>query len=255
MRCKKGGRMRMGAQDHVLDAQNYLNRELSWLSFNHRVLMEACNLGNPLLERVRFLAIFWHNLDGFLMVRVSSLHEDVRASVLTMDPAGLLPSQQLEQVLQESTQMVREADQIWKTLATLLNERGLLWTRYADAPEAQRQAMRQRLVNLAIVHTPIHAEMTGNRVHLLLVQKKGKGKALRLLALPDALPRVWRLGAEPVCSVLLEDAMADALPHLFPGETFVAWYPIRILRGMRRLRENSEEHLLQDMEISLAARK
>ena len=85
-------------------AANYTNRELSWLRFNERVLMEACNPDNPLLERIKFLSIVSSNLDEFFMIRVASLRDLVQAGSKGKDPSGMKPEAQLK----ELTRCIRE---------------------------------------------------------------------------------------------------------------------------------------------------
>src|SRR5512144_2537189 len=90
------------------DPALYINRELSWLEFNGRCLSEALNPDLPLLERVRFLAIFSNNLDEFYMVRVSGLKDQVRAGVLDTTPDGLSPQQQLAAIRERAIPMLHE---------------------------------------------------------------------------------------------------------------------------------------------------
>ena len=93
------------------DPQYYFNRELSWLEFNHRVLQEAANENSPLLERLKFLAIFSTNLDEFFMVRVAALKQQVEAEVSKLSPDGLTAQEQLEKVSQHLRPLVAKQHQ------------------------------------------------------------------------------------------------------------------------------------------------
>src|SRR3990170_3691082 len=91
----------------------YLNRELSWLRFNERVLEEALDAANPLLERVNFLTIFYGNLDEFFMVRVSGLLQQRKAGVLEPPPDGMTPAEQLQAIRENLLPLLVRADECW----------------------------------------------------------------------------------------------------------------------------------------------
>src|SRR4051812_32724853 len=125
-------------------ASRYLNRELSWLQFNRRVLGEALSDRHPLLERVKFLAIFSSNLDEFFMVRVSGIHEQIEARVSTMTVDGKLPSEQLALLRPVVDELVTTQHRYWVNyVLPQLRAQGILIRDYAELDEAQRVAARE----------------------------------------------------------------------------------------------------------------
>ncbi|RYG44595.1 RNA degradosome polyphosphate kinase, partial [bacterium] len=123
-------------------ADRYLNRELSWLRFNERVLEEAGAKGNPLLERLKFLAIFEGNLDEFYMVRVSGLIEQFESGTLETSPDGLTPTEQLRRISQASGPLrQRAANMLHDTVLPALEEHGVHVRTYTDLSDRQRREL------------------------------------------------------------------------------------------------------------------
>jgi polyphosphate kinase len=118
---------------NLSDPQYYINRELSWLEFNNRVLHEACDPRTPLLERLKFLAIFCSNLDEYFMVRVAGLKQQVAAKVNLLTPDGRTPQQQLDEIrLNLTPHTKKHSEQFEQILRPLLAKHGLHILNYIE---------------------------------------------------------------------------------------------------------------------------
>jgi polyphosphate kinase len=243
----------------------FLNRELSWLEFNGRVLEEAMDATNPLLERLKFATIAASNLDEFIMVRVAALKNAVAEGDTAPDAAGLTPGQQLSQISERAHAMV---DRLYETLQTDLlpglAARGIRLARVTDLEPAPRAALARffndevlpALTPLAIDSSrpfPMLAGLSLNLAILLAPATDEESPRLAVVQVPARLPRLVRpVGTEGTTYVLLEDIIRAELGVLFPGQEIRGTASFRVARdaeldfddeGGRDLLELIEEEL------------
>jgi polyphosphate kinase len=221
----------------------YLNRELSWLAFNERVLEEAQDPGTPLLERVKFAAIVASNLDEFFMVRVAGLQHAVEDGDESPDIAGLTPSQQLTAVSARAHEMVASLYRLTiDELVPALEKAGVRIVAWKDLGRAHQVALstffREQLLP---VLTPLAIDLprpfpllSSLSLNLALRLDAAPGETARRLAIvqvPPALTRLVQLAeAGGVSFVLLEEIISAHLPSLFPGQPILDSAVIRLAR-------------------------
>ncbi len=223
----------------------FLNRELSWLEFNGRVLEEAEDAQNPVLERLKFATIVASNLDEFFMVRVARLKNAVEEGDSGADPAGLSPPQQLQQIATRAHDMVAR---LYATLGTAilpaLAERGISILALDALEPVARSAVGRyfqdevlpALTPLAIDSSrpfPMLASLSLNvAVHLAPAEGEERPR-LAVVQVPARLPRLVRpAGGDGTSYVLLEDIVRGELPRLFPGQTVVESAAFRVSRDV-----------------------
>jgi len=259
------------------DPQYYFNRELSWLEFNYRVLHEATDPRTPLLERLKFLAIFSSNLDEFFMVRVAVLKQQVEAQVNKLTPDGRTPSQQLNDINQRLLPMVKEQHQHFEqVLRPQLAANSIHILDYVDLNQEQRTYLRNYfeeqifpvLTPLAI--DPSHPFPFISNLSLnLAVVLKDPDNAEELFArlkVPKVLPRFAVLpkdlrqqhkGQPAVWTgVPLEQVIAHNLESLFPGMNIQEYHLFRITRNADlAVEEDEADDLLLAIEQELRKRR
>jgi polyphosphate kinase len=252
-----------------LDAPElYLNRELSWLEFNDRVLQEGLSEELPLLERLKFLAIVGSNLDEFFMVRVAGLMHQRAAARRRSDPGGLTPAQQLEQIGRRAHRMVAEQTEGIAKALTQLRARGLSVLEPAEWSAAQRRFLREHfaaeilpaLTPLAVQQLDPPPLLSGLTIHLAAVLGvAGADPPWRIVVVPQ--PAQWtRFLAVPaeggVNLVRLEHVILAGLELLFPGADVQGAGLFRLTRDADvDIQDDESEDLLQSVEEAVLARR
>jgi polyphosphate kinase len=237
------------------DPKLYINRELSFIQFNQRVLEEALDERHPLLERVKFLAIFANNLDEFFMIRVSGLRRQLRAGVLEAPPDGMTPAEQLAAIRQELLPQLADQSHCWhKDLLPKLRDAGIRVLEYDELKSRQRQLLREyfereiyaTLTPLAFDPGHPFPHISNLSVNLaVVVNDPAYGERFARLKVPGTFPRLLRIPSEETADsyqglglartksdhfVWLGEVIAANLDMLFPGLEVEAAYPFRVTR-------------------------
>jgi polyphosphate kinase len=250
------------------ELSRFVNRELSWLAFNERVLEEAGNKTHPLLERLRFLSISANNLDEFFMVRVAGLRGQVRANVSAVSADGLTPRQQLAAINQRSGELMRDQQTHWRTLRQELRENGLYVVDVAEITPAEKEWLDGYFLDQIFpVLTPMAIDpahpfpFIPNQGFAMVMQLKNTadGKMMKaLIPVPNQLPRFIRFpGIDPknVRFLTLEALVGLYLHRLFPGFELVDHGYFRLIRDSEIEVMEEAEDLVRLFETALKARR
>lgn len=258
------------AVDDELPEDRYLNRELSWLDFNARVLALAADTSLPLLERAKFLAIFASNLDEFYMVRVAGLkrRDEMGLSVRSAD--GLTPREQLRRIGDRTRQIsIRHAEVFLESVRPALAEEGIRIVTWAELSEADRAELSKYFHEQVFpVLTPLAVDpahpfpfVSGLSLNLAVAVKSPEdgGEHFARVKVPDNVDRFVELKGgdddESVRFLPMEELIAAFLPVLFPGTEIVEHHAFRITRNADMDIEDRDEDLLQALERELARRR
>lgn len=248
----------------------YTNRELSWLLFNNRVLNEARDKSNPLFERLKFLSITASNLDEFFMVRVASLKDMVSAGYKKKDIAGMTAQQQLEQVNEETHELVREQYKVYnRGLIPRLLEKGLHIIEHHENLNREDAEYVDRYFadNVYPVLTPMAVDSSrpfplirnkSLNLGALVTKKNGDGELeFATVQVPSVLSRIVTIPAEGEKKViLLEEVIERNIHKLFLNYDIVCTYPFRIMRNADlTIEEEEAEDLLEEIEKQLKKRQ
>ncbi|MGC1885787.1 MAG: RNA degradosome polyphosphate kinase [Stellaceae bacterium] len=249
----------------LLPAQRYINRELSWLAFNERVLEEASNPAHPLLERVRFLSISDSNLDEFFMVRVAALKELATSGIPVKSEDGLTPEQQLTAIAEAAAHLVDRQQRCWADLQKRLRADSVLILDHDSLTSNDRAWLRQLFIDrLLPVLTPIAIDpahpfpFIPNRALAMVVEwRREDGSQINALVLvPERVERLIRLPGESIRFVLIEDVLlAVGLSELFPGMTPLGYGVFRALRDSDIEIEEKAQDLVVMFESALKRRR
>ncbi len=259
------------------DAKLFLNRELSLLSFFRRVLEEALDESNPLLERVKFLAIVGSNLAEFFMVRVAGLMQQVGAGVIELSIDGLTPAQQLAAVKNDARQLMNDARGCLHNLLPLLGSAGIYVLDFTELDEIQKGYIKQYFdVTVYPVLTPLaydpgrpfpHISNMSLNLAVLLRDEGGVHRFARV-KVPNTLPRLLKVppptiapgisgrDAFEVYLVWLEQVIVEHLPRLFPGMQVLDACPFRVTRDAEvEIQDLEAEDLLESVERGVRERR
>jgi polyphosphate kinase len=260
------------------EASPYINRELSWLEFNRRVLEEALDERHPLLERVKFLSIFSTNLDEFFMIRVAGIKQQVAAGVISRSPDGTTPAEQLIAIRHVVDDMVERHRRCWiEDVEPKLRAQGIYILDYAELTEQQRafcKAYFERevfpvLTPLAFDPSHPFPQISNLSINLaVVINDPQEGELFARVKVPAVLPRLIPIGGGPSegldhipqerrhCFVWLDQVIAENVDALFPGMAVTEAYLFRITRNADvEIQEEEAADLLRTIEQGVRQRR
>jgi polyphosphate kinase len=249
------------------DPARFINRELSWLDFNFRVVSEARNARHPLLERLRFVSISASNLDEFYSVRVAGLIGQSRAGILEPSADGATPAQQLPAINARARELIAAQQGAFADLRKLLAEAGIMICEAAELSAADVQFLDGYFMELVFpVLTPLAVDPAhpfpfipnmGLVMALRLARGDDLGQMSALIPMPAQIERFARLpgNSGPIRFVMLEDLVTMFMHRLFPGFTVQGSGLFRLIRDTDVEFEEEAEDLVQSYETALKRRR
>lgn len=207
----------------------YLNRELSWLSFNSRVLEEATNQSHPLMERLRFLSICGSNLDEFYMVRVSGLRELAKNRGKTLSQDGLSPKEQLQEINEVAGELMSRQQIVWRDLQNELEKEGFKVLTLTEALVHDTSKLRAQFVeNIYPILTPLAVDPAHP---FPFIQNLGFAVAFQLSRVEDGKPMNALVPIPPMVPRFLELKRVGKIRYFVPVETVIELFPDTLFPG------------------------
>ena len=258
------------AKEQAFQPDHYINRELSWLEFNARVLEEAQDSTTPLLERVKFLSIFSSNLDEFFMVRVAGLREQAFASEAPQDynPDGLKAIAQLRQIAARTRQLVADQYRCWtKSVFPALADEGIVITSLSKVKDTSyvdrffQETVFPIITPMAIDPSHPRPRYHNRSLYIGLMfapsqRDRSQATVCRRASCRRSLPRLVPVRPGERTFVYLEDLVAARLPELFGGHEVLTFAPFRITRDSDLdLIEQESDDMLRMIEERLKERR
>jgi polyphosphate kinase len=245
-------------------AERFLNRELSWLAFNLRVLAQAEDSSLPLLERLKFCAIYASNLDEFFMVRVAGLKDQVAAGVSTPAFDGRSPRAQLSEISDLVDEQARRLERVkFDELLPALATEGVELLDWAElSSDEQVMATKEFEERIFKVLTPLavdpghpfpYISNLSLNLAVLVTEPDGSRRRFARLKVPPSLPRFLELPG--LRFVPLEQVIAAHLGHLFPGMEIIGGWPFRVTRNADLALDEDADDLLEAVELELRRRR
>lgn len=246
-------------------SSRFINRELSWLSFNWRVLEEATNTDHPLFERLRFLSISATNLDEFYMVRVAGLWGQIKARVARLSDDGLTPSKALDKVDEKAGKLIDEQQRVWKDIVHEMKTEGIIVAEISDLSKDDKAWLENFFDEQVFpILTPVAVDPShpfpfiqnlGFGMILQLAENKSDAQMKALLPLPQTIDRFIRLPGTAIRYISLENLVTLFLGKLFPGYKVLGEGLFRLIRDSDIEVEEEAEDLVLLFESALKRRR
>lgn len=259
-------------------AENFLNRDLSWIEFNKRVLDEAFNESLPLLDKIKFVSIFFLNLDEFYMIRVSGLKEQIRANIITSTIDGLSPFQELRAIEKQVVEMQNKVNDLWnKSILPDLKKNNINIASIDELSKSEQIALNKYFHDeIFPVLTPLAFDPGRPFPYIsnlslsfaIQISSTANEKHFARVKIPDILPRLLRVdkilnpakvkknGKQSAKFIWIDDLIRQNLHSLFPGLQILEAHQFRITRNTDLgIQEDEADDLLEVIEENIKQRK